>query len=109
MRFGSDALRTPSATDELRADGSPDVAPHYKEVIAPLVQNLVNNVQIDTKAFKLLSRHTQPCLIGAISYKLAPLPTRVSATVELEDGPVSDFLQKPPHVFLNSRHERSCC
>jgi hypothetical protein len=72
-----------------------------KEVIAPLVQNLVDDVQIHTKRFKSLSRHTEPCLICANSYKVAPLPTRVSATVELEDRPVSEFLQKPPRVYLN--------
>jgi hypothetical protein len=32
-----------------------------KEVIAPLVQNLVNDVQFHTKRFKSWYRHTKPC------------------------------------------------
>jgi hypothetical protein len=77
-----------------------DISSHLrKEVIAPLVQNLVNDVQFDTKPVKSLSRYTKPCFICANSYTVAPLPPHVPATVEIEDGPFRNIYRNHPALI----------
>jgi hypothetical protein len=67
-----------------------------EEVIAPFIQNLVHDVQIHTKPFKSLSRHTNPCRGGANSYKSTPLPPRVPCHGGEEVRPVLNGFANTP-------------
>ena len=65
----------------------PDLLTPPEEVIASLVQELVNHVQIHTKSVNLWSTDTKTFIQRAVSYKLPLEPTHVRVRAGKWQGP----------------------
>jgi hypothetical protein len=67
-----------------------------KEIIAPLIQQLILHVHFHTKTCNMCSSGTRTCISGAFSYKIVVRLTLGVATLENE---WASFDHKPPPFF----------
>jgi hypothetical protein len=86
------------------AGQNPDVLVEFLfEVIAPLIQELVIQVQNHTETCKMCSRGTRTCILCAFSYKITTGPTHGAATLKKRRRPSFKHLGNNPFIYFNAQ------